>query len=128
MTTQAQAEVYEAEHVRRYNGRSVHCYNPLEHPPEQLPVIFGFNNGGSSGWFSGLLMAEDGTGLGGHCCSSEAYMLHDLGILEGCRPDRQEEFKKHYPNGYRMEFVSHTEVREHPKLMQAIALAESKKE
>jgi hypothetical protein len=31
-------------------------------------------------------------------------------ILEGTRPDRHEEFKAHYPDGYRMEFVGYEEA------------------
>jgi hypothetical protein len=37
-------------------------------------------------------------------------MPADLGILEGTRPDRHEEFKAHYPDGYRMEFVGYEEA------------------
>jgi hypothetical protein len=39
-------------------------------------------------------------------------MEHDLGILEGTRPDRHETFQKHYPDGYRMEFIPGDVVRE----------------
>ena len=54
--------------------------------------------------------------MGGHVCSDEGYMRHDLGILEGARPDRHETFREHYPNGYRMDFVPSGEVRTHPGL------------
>lgn len=48
-------------------------------------------------------------------------MLHDLGILEGTRPDRHEkDFKQHYPAGYRMEFVSRDEFDSHVGLKKAI--------
>lgn len=73
--------------------------------------------------FVGMLMAEDGTPLGSHGCSSEAYMLSDLGIVEGSRPDRHEHFRAHYPDGYRMEFVSYKDVDGCEKLMKAIEIA-----
>lgn len=75
---------------------------------------------------SACLVAEDGTSLGGHICTSEAYMPHDLGVLEGSRPDRHETFQKHYPNGYRMEFVGYDELPNHEGIKAAVALAEKK--
>lgn len=91
-------------------------YNPHHKPVEELPIIYGFNNGGSPGWYSAVLLAEDGEGLGGHLCSHECFMPGDLGILEGSRPDRHETFRQHYPNGYRMEFIPGDQVRTHPGL------------
>ena len=99
-------------------------YNPHNKKIEELPTIYGFNNGGSTGMLSAQLIAEDGTGLGGHCCSSEGFMYNDLGILEGTRPDRHEGFKKHYPNGYKMDFISYDEVQGHKKLNEAFKLNE----
>lgn len=96
-------------------------YNPNDLPKDQLPVIYGFNNGGRPGWFDGVIIAEDGTSLGGHICSHEFYMPADLGIIEGSRPDRHETFRDHYPNGYRMEFVPYDDVKSHQGLMAAIA-------
>lgn len=97
-------------------------FNPHDQPIDDLPIIFGFNNGGPSGLLSAVLIAEDGTGLGGHCCSHEAYMPGDLGVLEGYRPDRHEGFRKHYPDGYRMEFVSYDDVKDHKALTEAFRL------
>src|SRR5690606_29479631 len=97
-------------------------HNPHGRPVEELPVIYGFNNGGIPGWLSGVLIAADGTPLGGHLCSHEAYMPDDLGVTEGWRPDRHEEFRAHYPDGYRMVFVGYGDVREHAGLMAAIEL------
>ena len=110
MTTEAAARLYEAQHLAQWGDKGWACYNPLGKPVEELPTIYGFNNGGSSYFLHAVLIAEDGTGLGGHACSSEAYMPHDLGILEGSRPDRHETFRAHYPDGYRMEFVSYRDV------------------
>ena len=49
-------------------------YNPNNKPIEELPIIFGFNNGGSKEWLYAELIAEDGTPLGAHICSHENYM------------------------------------------------------
>lgn len=99
-------------------------HNPKGLPVETLPVIYGFNNGGSAGLLIGQLIAEDGEVLGSHCCSHEGYMPGDLGIVEGARPDRHEHFRTKYPDGYRMEFVSYDDVEKHEKLLAAIKLAE----
>ena len=132
MTTPAAARLYEAQHLLEMEGRRVAIFNPLNTPVEGLPVIYGFNNGGAEGWLSAILIAEDGTGLGGHICSSEAHMPHDLGILENTRPDRHETFRAHYPEGYRMEFVPYDAVPKHEALQAAFvknaALAEARGE
>jgi hypothetical protein len=120
MTTNAAARYYEAQHLMEMQGRRVAVYNPHDKPISALPVIYGFNNGQRGYFLSARLIAEDGTNLGGHVCSSEAYMPYDLGILDGIRPDRHEAFKNHYPDGYRMEFVSHKDMRSHAGLMAAI--------
>ena len=97
-------------------------FNPQDKPINDLPVIYGFNNGGSEGFMHGQLIAEDGTGLGGHLCTHEGFMLGDLGIRNGSRTDRHETFKKHYPDGYRMDFVSYNDVDSHEALLEAFEL------
>lgn len=128
MTTEAAARLYEAQHLYAMEGKGNAFFNPNNIPFKDLPVIYGFNNGGSSGWYSAVLIAEDGTCLGGHICSSEGYMPHDLGILEGTRPDRHETFKKHYPDGYRMVFVKSSDIKEHTKLNKAFKLNSKQEE
>ena len=106
MTTEAAAQQYLAEHLAEWRGKGYAIHNPHNKPVEELPVIYGFNNGGSQGWLHAVAIAEDGNVLGGHICSDEGYMRADLGIIEGSRPDRHEEsYGKHYPDGYRMDFV-----------------------
>ena len=89
-----------------WGGKGYAVYNPDGKPLEELPVIYGFNNGGSrtggpaSSWQRMELV------WGGHICSNEGYMPHDLGVTNGSRPDRHETFQSHYPDGYRMDFVS----------------------
>lgn len=116
MTTPAAAALYLAQHLYEWEGKGYAVYNPHDRPIAELPMIYGFNNGGSPQFLSAVLLAEDGTHLGGHICSAEGYMPHDLGVLEGSRPDRHEHFKAHYPDGYRMDFVPAAEVRTHPGL------------
>ena len=94
-------------------------FNPNSKPVDDLPVIYGFNNGGSPGWLFAVLLAEDGTFLGSHLCSHEGFMPFDLGVAEGSRPDRHETFREHYPDGYRMEFVGASDVRSNLGLMAA---------
>ena len=124
MTTPAAANYYLAKHLLEQEGKPYAVYNPHNKSVETLPVIFGFNNGGKPEWYLAQLLAEDGTYLGGHICSHEGYMRHDLGILEGTRPDRHEDFRKHYPGGYRMAFVSYKDVKSCPELQKAVALYE----
>lgn len=119
MTTEAAAAMYLAQHLSSVDGKGYAVFNPHGKRLDELPIIYGFNNGGSPGWYSAVLLAEDGTGLGGHVCSDEGYMRADLGILEGTRDDRHEEFRKHYPDGYRMDFVPGNEVRSHAGLLAA---------
>lgn len=116
MTTPAMEALYLKVHEHKWGDKGYACFNPHGKPVEELPTIYGFNNGGSPGWYSGVLLAEDGTALGGHVCSHEGYMLHDLGIIEGARPDRHENFRAHYPDGYRMDFIPADQVKTHPGL------------
>lgn len=119
MTTAAAEALYLAQHLVKWEGKGYARFNPHDKPIEDLPVIYGFNNGGSSRMLEGVIISEDGTVFGGHGCSAEGYMPHDLGIIEGSRPDRHEDFRKHYPDGYRMDFVGYADVFTHPGLKAA---------
>lgn len=121
MTTKAAEALYLAQHNLLHEGKGWAVYNPNNR--DILPTIFGFNNGGGAGFMHAQLIAEDGTHLGSHLCSSEGYMPADLGILEGTRSDRHEGFRKHYPDGYRMEFVPSSEIDNHERFQAALALA-----
>jgi hypothetical protein len=126
MTTKAAAAHYERQHVAEMHGKPFAVFNPHNKPVVELPVIYGWNNGGHEGWYSACLIAEDGTGMGGHICSSDGYIPHDLGLLEGTRPDRHEKFQEHYPDGYRMQLVPRDEVMTHPGLSAAYELNQAK--
>lgn len=120
MTTSAAEAQYLAAHMSEWFGKPYAVYNPFEQPVSDLPVIYGFNNGGNGFMYNGELISEDGYNLGSHTCSDEFYMYSDLGILEGSRPDRHEEFKKYYPEGYRMDFVKYNNVKNHEGLKDAM--------
>lgn len=124
MTTNEAAKRYEAIHLLENINKEYAVYNPHNKPIELLPVIYGFNNGGSEGWYHAQLITEDGMGMGmgSHVCSSEGYMRSDLGIYEDSRSDRHEGFKKYYPDGYRMDFVPSDEFKTHPALIEAFRL------
>ncbi len=122
MTTEAAAAQYLSEHLARCRGRGYAVHNPNSMPEAELPVIYGLNNGGAHEFLSAVAISQDGVVLGGHCCSHEGYMPSDLGMLEGSRLDRHEEsYGKHYPNGYRMEFVPSGELDGHVGLKAAFA-------
>lgn len=125
MTTEAAAQLYLAQHLQAWGNKGYAIFNPQNKPIEQLPVIYGFNNGGSRGWLAAVAIAEDGTVLGQHICSDEGYMPHDLGILKDARPDRHEnDYQKHYPEGYRMDFVPYEEIENHAALQAAFKKAD----
>lgn len=128
MTSKAAAAQYEQEFMAEYRGRKPAVFNPQNKQLKDLPIIYGFNNGGPSDLLHGQIIAEDGTALGGHLCSSENYMLHDLGILENTRPDRHELFQKHYPDGYRMVFLSYEEAKKNDGLRKAYELNKRQEE
>jgi hypothetical protein len=127
MTTPLAAKLYLAQHLIEQDGKPYAIFNPHDKPVETLPVIYGFNNGGSDQWYDAIALAEDGTCLGGHICSDEGYMRYDLGILEGTREDRhKEQYQKHYPDGYRMAFIPSDELKDCEPLNKAIELANGK--
>jgi len=66
----------------------VEIFNPHNKPLEELPTIYGFNNGGGREWLHAQLIDERGYLMGSHICSSEGFMPGDLGILKGTRKDR----------------------------------------
>lgn len=123
MTTPFAASLYLAEHLAQWQGKGYACYNPHNKPLEELPVIYGFNNGGPTVWLHACAIAEDGRVLANHVCSGEGYMRHDLGIFEGARGDLHDKaYKTHYPDGYRMDFVSYDDVDGHAGLKKAFEL------
>ena len=129
MTTEAAAQQYLQEHLSVWGVKGYEVYNPMNKDIEDLPVIYGFNNGGQSNWLHAVAISEDGHVLGGHVCSHESYMPYDLGIVKGSRKDRHEEsYMKHYPDGYRMDFIGKKDVKKgHDALKKALDLYQSMK-
>lgn len=126
MTTEAAARLDEAQHVYECQGNGLAVYNPHGKPVGDLPIIWGFINSHSAGGVHAMTLAEDGTELGGHFCSSPAYAPADLGLLEGSRPDRHERYRAHYPDGYRMSgLVQYDDVDACTGLQLAIKQAEA---
>jgi len=122
MTTEAAAAQYLAKHLAAVAGRDYAVYNPLGKQHDELPWIIGFNNGGEHGWLRACLIAQDGTPLGEHICSHEGYMPSDLGVIEDTSPDRHKDFRAHYPDGYRMDFVGYDYIKYDPRLIEAFRL------
>lgn len=92
------------------------------------PKIFVFSNVEGGGDGPCYAMAQDGTVLGSHWCSHEGYAPHDLGVVEGSRPDRHETYASHYPSGYEMEFVLARDVSQHEGLRRAFELNQAQAE
>jgi hypothetical protein len=81
---------------------------------KRLPIIYVFCNNkgcnGSGDWHNMLALAEDGTGLAGHVCSSHGWAYHDMGINEdGWKRDM---YAKHYPQGFVVEWVDDPDTNE----------------
>lgn len=87
-----------------------HVYNPLNKPEEELPIIYGFNNGGNPGFYSAIALAESGHDLAGHICSTEGWMPLDLGFHDAGFIHKREHYRQHYPEGYRTIFLERDEL------------------
>ena len=82
------------------------------------PKIYVLCNSCAPQWHAAMAMAEDGTCLAAHVCSSHGFIPHDMGIDEdGWKRDL---YAKHYPGGFEVEWVE--KPREHAGLMAAYAL------
>jgi hypothetical protein len=93
-----------------------------------MPKIYCFSNAADGGVGVAYAMAEDGNVLGSRYCSNQHYVPQDLGMLYGLHEDRKAAYRKHYPEGYEMEFVPSAEVLKHPGLMEAFRLNQLIKE
>jgi len=122
MTTKAAERLYLAQHLMEWEGKRYASHNPEGKPLDALPVIYAFSNVRGGGDGICYAMAEDGTVLGSHWCSHELYAPHDLGVSEGARPDRHETYRKHYPGGYRMDFIVADAIEGNEGLKAAFAL------
>lgn len=88
---------------------------------DHLPKVFGFiNSGRDTEWVIGLALAEDGACLSEHCSSSNSWARHDIQRMHA------HEHAKHYPNGYRFEWVD--DPLKHQGLMAAYEKNQAKRE
>ena len=72
------------------------------------------------GFMPCFALAEDGTCLGSHMCSTEEFARKDLGDLNHTPDDRANDYAAHYPDGYQLEFVPASLVETHPGLQRAL--------
>jgi len=89
------------------------------------PKIFVYATAGSPGWFIGQALAEDGTSIGGHASSSISFAKHDMGITSDWK---HEGYKKHYPDGYELEWIEEKDLKEHAAFNEAFKLNQAQKE
>lgn len=54
-----------------------------------------------------VALAEDGTLLAQHVCSSEAFISHDMGITSEWKHDA---YNEHYPEGWELEYIKDVEA------------------
>lgn len=88
-----------------------------------MKKIFGFVNSGTPGMLEALAISEDGKVLAGHCCSSECYVPHDLGVTGDWKHDKYDaEFGQ---GNWTIEYVPMRDITTHAGLQEAIARANS---
>ena len=92
---------------------------------KETPKIYGFVNGGSSGWYSVEALTEDGVFLAGHCCSHPAYGPHDIGVTSDWH---HESYRKYYPDGFEVVWIEDAKTDERLKAAHAKHLAMTKEE
>lgn len=64
-------------------------------------------------------LAEDGTALCSHISAREELVPVDLGV-DGTKPQLEERYRKHFPGGYRVEFVKLADTDAHDGLRAAL--------
>lgn len=103
-------------------GSQLTVFNPHNLSLDSLPSIMIFSAVVDGKEGPAYALSEDGKCLGSHYCSNESFVPLDLGGFEGRRPDREEAYKSHYPNGYKIEFILAKFVESHEKLNKAFEL------
>lgn len=79
--------------------------------------IYAFNNGGRPNWYRCIAIAEDGHIVGNHICSHEGFMKSDIGVTSEWH---HEDYKKHYPDGFIVEWVDTDKLDIHEGLKAAL--------
>lgn len=85
-----------------------------------MKKIFGFFDGKNpNAGSTGIAINEDGIVLASHWSSNEGWCQHDLG-MDGFCVWHHDEYKKHHPDGYNLEFVSICDQKNHEGLQSAL--------
>lgn len=99
---------------------TIEIYNPDNRPEDELPIIFGYISGGRRGHYEGILISDFGWTLYSTVSASEGFVPYDLGIYKGSRPALHDRIKRHFPSGYRMEYIGRSDVKTHEGLSRAL--------
>lgn len=94
---------------------------PLTEEEKVKPKIYLFcvPGGMRSGDVIGYALAEDGNGLGSHLSSNEDFSKHDMGLTSNWKHDG---YKKHYPEGYDLEWIMEEKLDSHARFQKALAI------
>ena len=85
--------------------------------------IYCWINNPSPDFMGVLAMADDGVVLAQHISSHKAWAMHDIGITSDWKHD---EYRKHCPDGYELEWVDNPET--HEGVQAAYALNQAARE
>lgn len=116
----------DAEKIRDYKPSSM---TPEHNPPKdpslaetkvfpRLPEIYVFQSSEGDTYIGGKAIAEDGSYVASHSSSDETWLRHDLGVTSDWYHD---DYRKHYPHGFRVVWVAPAEVPTHAGIQAAFA-------
>lgn len=88
----------------------LYIFNPHKKPEGELPVIYGFNNGGPTGRMNACLLAQDGSVIGSYMVAHESYIVHDLCLFGEENQGRLHACKLHYQGGFRFAYVGYEDA------------------
>ena len=83
-----------------------------------MNVIYGFVNGGGGGLVIVEALSDEGLFLAQHTCSHEGWGPHDIGVTSEWH---HENYRRAYPDGFRVEWVPYAENKTHEGLKAAYA-------
>ena len=104
----------------RYDAPGALLPHEIQEPGQDGdPKIYVFiNSRFASGDVTPIALAEDGTVLASHFCSSESWAKHDMGLESTWK---HKEYTAHYPDGWQLIWVESQEVLAHPGVQAALA-------
>lgn len=86
------------------------------------PRIYCFSNVVGGGQGEAFAMAQDGTVLAVHVVKSEGDVCGALGVAKGFAPHYHALYRKHYPDGYDLEFILAENVDTHVGILDALKI------